>query len=559
MDSEGVWKYMAEHRRDVQAVTVEMRPALESAIDPARLVLEAIEDQRRACRVLLESLLPILENPIMGEDHPIIAKVLRSGLRPLQINGSQRLLDGELANAKLLEVQAFLQLLATFGIAAEFERDFMCKLFMSVSWRKYIAKLYGALGLSEIMPRDDRCFRGGSCKFIHREVPSENISKLTGGEKNREYRESGQDFQGSYTTIEISANIEEGNVKSISQDGLSSQQGGFFLEENPTEKGKKQLNEASLSERVMLGWSENHDLQPPVLKRAWSLTGYIYVMPVGVVLSFFDLENLLFLYRMDSEGVWKYMAEHRRDVQGVTIEMRPTLESAVDPARLVLEAIEGPYGPEKGMPRAIGILVARFGRSNYGGGSSHYCQGFKERAKATPDKWKSKIVGRGAGQCQALGGSGLLTAFGYLRCFRGASCRFIHREVPSENISKLTGGEKNREYREFGQDFQGSHTAIEISAIIEEGNVKSVSQDGLSSHQGGLFLEENPTEKGKKQLNEASLSERVMLGWSENHDLQPPVLKVSTDSQMPEENCALSLTGYIYVMPVGVVLSFFDL
>ncbi|KAH9314803.1 hypothetical protein KI387_023430, partial [Taxus chinensis] len=49
------------------------------------------------------------------------------------------------------------------------------------------------------------------------------------------------------------------------------------------------------------------------------------------------------------------------------------------------------------------------------------------------------------------------------RCFRGASCRFIHHEVPSENISKLTGGEKNREYRESGQDFQGSHTAIEIS------------------------------------------------------------------------------------------------
>ncbi|KAH9314804.1 hypothetical protein KI387_023431, partial [Taxus chinensis] len=70
---------------------------------------------------------------------------------------------------------------------------------------------------------------------------------------------------------------------------------------------------------------------------------------------------------------------------------------------------------------------------------------------------------------------------------------------------------------------------------IEEGNVKSVSQYGISSHQGGFILEENPTEK-EKQLNEASLSEKVMSGWSENHDLQPPVLKVSTDSQIPEEN-----------------------
>ncbi|KAH9314518.1 hypothetical protein KI387_023145, partial [Taxus chinensis] len=84
--------------------------------------------------------------------------------------------------------------------------------------------------------------------------------------------------------------------------------------------------------------------------------------------------------------------------------------------------------------------------------------------------------------------------------------------------------EMNREYRESGQDFQGSHTAIEISANIEEGNVKSISQDGLSSHQGGFILEENPTEK-EKQLNEASLSEKLMSGWSENHDLKPPVLK----------------------------------
>ncbi|KAH9330970.1 hypothetical protein KI387_003078, partial [Taxus chinensis] len=172
MDSEGVWKYMAEHRRDVQAVTAEMRPALESAVDPARLVLEAIEgfydkniesnnsknyqglaDQRRACCVLLESLLPVLADPILGEDHPVVAQGFKERAKAIADKWKSKIdMDGELANAKLLEVQAFLQLLATFGIAVEFDRDFLRKLVMSVSWRKYIAKLCGALGLSEIMP-----------------------------------------------------------------------------------------------------------------------------------------------------------------------------------------------------------------------------------------------------------------------------------------------------------------------------------------------------------------------------------------------------------------------
>lgn len=61
-------------------------------------------------------------------------------------------MDGDLANAKTLEVQAFLQLLATFGIAAEFDRGDLRKLVLAVSWRKQIAKLCGPLRLSEIMP-----------------------------------------------------------------------------------------------------------------------------------------------------------------------------------------------------------------------------------------------------------------------------------------------------------------------------------------------------------------------------------------------------------------------
>ncbi|GLJ17829.1 hypothetical protein SUGI_0311830 [Cryptomeria japonica] len=172
MDAEGVWKYLTENKKDIQTFRAELPPALESAIDPARLVLEAIEsfydknsennsskkqpalaDQRRACSLLLESLVPVLADPILGEDHPVVAQVFKERAKAIADDWKSKIdVDGDLANAKTLEVQAFLQLLATFGIAAEFDRGDLRKLVLAVSWRKQIAKLCGPLRLSEIMP-----------------------------------------------------------------------------------------------------------------------------------------------------------------------------------------------------------------------------------------------------------------------------------------------------------------------------------------------------------------------------------------------------------------------
>lgn len=45
-----------------------------------------------------------------------------------------------------------MQLVATFGIAAEFPKDDLCKLVLAVSWRRQIPKLCGALALIEKMP-----------------------------------------------------------------------------------------------------------------------------------------------------------------------------------------------------------------------------------------------------------------------------------------------------------------------------------------------------------------------------------------------------------------------
>ena len=48
MDAEGLWKFIVEHRKDVTALRAELPSALESAIDPARLVLQAIEEDEAA-------------------------------------------------------------------------------------------------------------------------------------------------------------------------------------------------------------------------------------------------------------------------------------------------------------------------------------------------------------------------------------------------------------------------------------------------------------------------------------------------------------------------------
>lgn len=172
MDAEGLWRFIVERRKDVTALRAELPSALESAIDPARLVLQALEgfydkgtgktekkdsglgDQRRACSLLLESLLPLLADPTMGAERPVVSPSTKEQARVIANEWKSRIdVDADPANAaKPLEVQAFLQLVATFGIAAEFPKDDLCKLVLAVSWRRQIPKLCGALGLTEKMP-----------------------------------------------------------------------------------------------------------------------------------------------------------------------------------------------------------------------------------------------------------------------------------------------------------------------------------------------------------------------------------------------------------------------
>lgn len=171
MDSKGLRKYIIEHRKDAAGLRNEVPSALNSAIDPSRLVLESLEGfysleqkssdkkesglpaLRRACTLLLESLVPVLADPILGVEHPVLPLNIKEQAKSIADEWKSKInLEGDVANGNSLEAQAFLQLLATFGIASEFDKDDLCKLVLAVARRRQTPELCRSLGLESKMP-----------------------------------------------------------------------------------------------------------------------------------------------------------------------------------------------------------------------------------------------------------------------------------------------------------------------------------------------------------------------------------------------------------------------
>ncbi|KAH9299583.1 hypothetical protein KI387_031265, partial [Taxus chinensis] len=175
MDSTGLVKYIIEHRKDAAGLRSEVPSALNCAIDPSRLVLESLEGfyppepkspgnqgdkkesglpaQRRACILLLESLVAVLAGPVLGVEHPVVPSNIKEQAKTIADEWKSKIdLEGDAANGNSLEAQAFLQLLATFGIASEFNQDDLCKLVLAVARRRQTPELCRSLGLASKMP-----------------------------------------------------------------------------------------------------------------------------------------------------------------------------------------------------------------------------------------------------------------------------------------------------------------------------------------------------------------------------------------------------------------------
>lgn len=173
MDAKGLLKYISENRKFLAALRDEVPAALQFATDPARLVLNALEGfyptnqpfnqgnkketglpaQRRSCILLLESLVPLLADPELSSDRPMVDSDIKEQAKGIADNWKSKLadLDVDDANGNSLEAQAFLQLLATFGIASEYDEEELCKLVLAVSRRRQTPELCLSLGLAAKM------------------------------------------------------------------------------------------------------------------------------------------------------------------------------------------------------------------------------------------------------------------------------------------------------------------------------------------------------------------------------------------------------------------------
>ncbi|KAJ0054283.1 hypothetical protein Pint_03130 [Pistacia integerrima] len=173
MDSEGLHKFVSDNRKNLAALKEEIPLALKAAADPARLVLDSLEGfyhvevpnvdgkkdssllgLRRTCIMLMECLSVLLANLDMVSLSAVISENVKEQAKAIAEEWKPKLdaLDVEDRNGNSLEAHAFLQLLATFGIASDFIEEELSRLIPMVSRRRQTADLCRSLQLSEKMP-----------------------------------------------------------------------------------------------------------------------------------------------------------------------------------------------------------------------------------------------------------------------------------------------------------------------------------------------------------------------------------------------------------------------
>eukprot|EP00252_Welwitschia_mirabilis_P018972 TRINITY_DN4267_c0_g2_i1.p1 TRINITY_DN4267_c0_g2~~TRINITY_DN4267_c0_g2_i1.p1 ORF type:complete len:572 (+),score=124.22 TRINITY_DN4267_c0_g2_i1:203-1918(+) len=172
MDSKGLLEYLVEHKKDAAGLRADLPSALNSAVDPSRLVLDCLEGiyspeqptsgdkkesgvpaRRHACILLLESLPTVLADPIMGEEHPVVSSAMKEHAKSIALEWKSKInAEDHAPSGGALEVWAFLQLLGTFGITSNFDKDELCKFVLAVARRSQTPELCCSLGLSSKIP-----------------------------------------------------------------------------------------------------------------------------------------------------------------------------------------------------------------------------------------------------------------------------------------------------------------------------------------------------------------------------------------------------------------------
>lgn len=173
MDSSGLLKFIISKRKESVSLRAEISPAIMEAVDPARLVLDAVDefvsnkiekvgvtDKRWACGMLLQALFP--ESSYFGGKHkgPEFAGTVveRAGKilerwKEEQVDGKEGGGSGSGGGGVVGPAEAvmFLQMVLGFGLKSRFDEEFLRKLVMENAARRDMAKLAVAIGFGEKM------------------------------------------------------------------------------------------------------------------------------------------------------------------------------------------------------------------------------------------------------------------------------------------------------------------------------------------------------------------------------------------------------------------------
>ncbi|KAL8139555.1 hypothetical protein V2J09_005576 [Rumex salicifolius] len=186
MDHEGFWRFVAVRKKELEVLRAKIPVAFGDCVDPPRFVLAAISEvfpvDRRpenndklndlgwACVLLLESLIPVVIDPVIGKERLLVTPRVKKQAKDIANTWKASLEErGGIENVKTPDVHTFLQHLVTFGIFKEEDVELYRNLVIGSAWRKQMPKLAVSLGLNNNMPEmiKELISRGQQVDAVH--------------------------------------------------------------------------------------------------------------------------------------------------------------------------------------------------------------------------------------------------------------------------------------------------------------------------------------------------------------------------------------------------------
>ncbi|XVF66669.1 hypothetical protein PTKIN_Ptkin10aG0055600 [Pterospermum kingtungense] len=167
MEAKEFWNLVTGKKKEIDLLRVKIPEALLGCIDPARFVMEAISevfpvDKRGsekgndlgwACVLILESLIPVVVDPVIGKSRMLVTPSMKEKAKEIADTWKRSLEErGGIDNFRTPDVHTFLQHLVTFGIVKKEDLELYRKLVVASAWRRQMPKLAVSLGLGDRMP-----------------------------------------------------------------------------------------------------------------------------------------------------------------------------------------------------------------------------------------------------------------------------------------------------------------------------------------------------------------------------------------------------------------------